>query len=445
MGDDTQSGFGSLEDAGSEADKYRRELVRIRKSPSFRLGVHIIKAIEKPWRLILLPISIPHLILSIGLEKLGRKETPLFEQPDFSNNENRKSVIMFPTNGVGFGHFTRLLAVARRIKSLDSSTEVIFFTTMPTLHLLKREGFASYFVSGRKKFEDMPASVWNKIVEENLANIFAIHKPSMFIFDGAFPYRGMLNSIQGRKDINKVWLRRGTFKKGATKIPVDSINHFDYLITPKDSIELELNDVEFESTVVKCDPIIYLDEKELRPRSDLRDRLGIPDDALVCYLQLGAGQINDIESDIGVCLAELGKYENLYVVIGESMIGNRLPSIGGRVRILTEYPNSYDFKSFDFSIMAAGYNSYHEAIRFSLPTISIPNMKTGMDDQLARVEVAEEAGAMIVMREVNKEKMQAVIERIMDVEVRKKMALKSKKLHRPNGANQIAKWILDQI
>ena len=39
--------------------------------------------------------------------------------------------------------------------------------------------------------------------------------------------------------------------------------------------------------------------------------------------------------------------------------------------------------------MAAGYNSYHEAIRFSVPTISIPNMNTGMDDQLARVGVAE--------------------------------------------------------
>ena len=267
----------------------------------------------------------------------------------------------------------------------------------------------------------------------------------MFIFDGAFPYRGMLNSIQGRDGIKKVWLRRGTFKKRSTKIPVDSINHFDYIITPKDSVELEEHDMEFTSTVVKCDPILYLDEIELRPKEDLRNRLGIPHDAIVCYLQLGAGEINDIESDISICLSELEKHENVYVVLGESMLGGRLPSIGGRVRVLTDYPNSLDFNAFDFTIMAAGYNSYHEAIRFSVPTISIPNMNTGMDDQLARVEVAEEAGAMIVLREVSKRRVQAVVERILDESVRNSMIKASEKLHRPNGANQMAKWIIDEI
>ena len=445
MGDEPSVGFGKLDDAGSAEDKYRRELVRIRKSPSFRIGVHLITAVEKPWRLIFLPLSLPWLIFSLGLERLGKKAIPEFEQPNFDATANRKSIVMFPTNGVGFGHFTRLLSIARRIKKLDEEVEVIFFTTMPTLHLLKREGIPAYHLPGRKKFNDMPAKIWNKIVEENIANVFAIHKPSMFIFDGAFPYRGMLNSIQGRDEIKKVWLRRGTFKKGSTKIPVDSINHFDYIITPKDSVELEEHDMEFTSTVVKCDPILYLDEIELRPKEDLRNRLGIPHDAIVCYLQLGAGEINDIESDISICLSELEKHENVYVVLGESMLGGRLPSIGGRVRVLTDYPNSMDFNAFDFTIMAAGYNSYHEAIRFSVPTISIPNMNTGMDDQLARVEVAEEAGAMIVLREVSKRRVQAVVERILDESVRKSMIKASEKLHRPNGANQMAKWIIDEI
>tara|TARA_B100000683_G_scaffold7487_1_gene8288 strand:- start:9080 stop:10417 length:1338 start_codon:yes stop_codon:yes gene_type:complete len=445
MGDEISVGFGKLDDAGSAEDKYRRELVRIRKSPSFRIGVHLITAVEKPWRLIFLPLSLPWLIFSLGLERLGKKAIPEFEQPNFDATANRKSIVMFPTNGVGFGHFTRLLSIARRIKKLDEEVEVIFFTTMPTLHLLKREGIPAYHLPGRKKFNDMPAKIWNKIVEENIANVFAIHKPSMFIFDGAFPYRGMLNSIQGRDEIKKVWLRRGTFKKGSTKIPVDSINHFDYIITPKDSVELEEHDMEFTSTVVKCDPILYLDEIELRPKEDLRNRLGIPHDAIVCYLQLGAGEINDIESDISICLSELEKHENVYVVLGESMLGGRLPSIGGRVRVLTDYPNSMDFNAFDFTIMAAGYNSYHEAIRFSVPTISIPNMNTGMDDQLARVEVAEEAGAMIVLREVSKRRVQAVVERILDESVRNSMIKASEKLHRPNGANQMAKWIIDEI
>ena len=157
MGDEPSVGFGKLDDAGSAEDKYRRELVRIRKSPSFRIGVHLITAVEKPWRLIFLPLSLPWLIFSLGMERLGKKAVPEFEQPNFDATENRKSIVMFPTNGVGFGHFTRLLSIARRIKKLDEEVEPIFFTTMPTLHLLKREGIPAYHLPGRKKFNDMPA------------------------------------------------------------------------------------------------------------------------------------------------------------------------------------------------------------------------------------------------------------------------------------------------
>ena len=150
MGGEPSVGFGKLDDAGSAEDKYRRELVRIRKSPSFRIGVHLITAVEKPWRLIFLPFSLPWLIFSLGLERLGKKAIPEFEQPNFEVTGNRKSIVMFPTNGVGFGHFTRLLSIARRIKKLDEEVEVIFFTTMPTLHLLKREGIPAYHLPGRK-------------------------------------------------------------------------------------------------------------------------------------------------------------------------------------------------------------------------------------------------------------------------------------------------------
>jgi len=443
---DASKDFGLFADKKSPESKIRRELVRIRKSPSFRIGKHMVNSFERPWRLPFLPITLPLVIFNLGLEKLGKKSQPVSDQPLLGEGRNRRCIVMFPTNGVGFGHFTRLLAVARKIKKIDKGVEIVFFTTMPTLHLLKREGIPAYHLPGRKYFDNMDASTWNSITEEMIANVFAIHQPSMFVFDGAFPYRGMLNAIQNCGDMNKVWLRRGTFKKGS-KIPVDSMNHFDNIIRPRDSIEDDFEDKieDLKPEIVKCDPILLLDEQELRPRNDLRDRLGIPHDAILVYLQLGAGQINDIESDINICLDELKKHENVFVVIGESMIGDRLPSIGGNVRILTDYPNSMDFNSFDFTIMAAGYNSYHEAVRFSIPTLCIPNLKTGMDDQLARAEVAEKAGAMIVLRKVTPSKVQVVIERLLDSDVRKSMTKRAEELHRPNGANQLAKWIISEI
>ena len=446
MDEEVGASFGSLRTKDSLEGKSRREVVRIRKSSSFRIGTHLIRSVEQPWRFPLLPFTLPWLVLSISLERLGRKSLPVVENNTIEEGNIRKSIVFFPTNGVGFGHFTRMLALARRVRRLDPEIELIFFTTMPTLHLLKREGIAAYHIPGRNKFQDMNASTWNMLTEEMLSNVLTIHRPSIFIFDGAFPYRGMLNAIQGESKIKRVWMRRGTFRKGATKIPIDSINHFDFIIHPKDSVDESHDDeIQFKPSIVRSDPIIFLDEGELRPRNDLRDRLGIPRDSIVVYLQLGAGQINDIESDINTCLKALEKFENAYVVLGESLIGSRIPSIGGRVRIISEYPNSLDFKAFDFTIMAAGYNSYHEAIRFSLPTLCIPNMNTGMDDQLTRAEVAEKAGAMIVLREVTSDKVEVAVERLMDSEVRRLMKERCEQLHQPNGANQLAKWLVNEV
>ena len=63
----------------------------------------------------------------------------------------------------------------------------------------------------------------------------------MFVFDGAFPYRGMLRAIN-QHPMEKIWVRRGMFRKDATNIPVDSIEHFDLLVRPGDSASVDSND-----------------------------------------------------------------------------------------------------------------------------------------------------------------------------------------------------------
>jgi hypothetical protein len=168
------------------------------------------------------------MMLMIGLELIGLKAQPKALQTNDAGREKSKGncIVMFPTNGIGFGHFTRMLAIAKRMKQQDPSLEIIFFTTMPTLHLLRPYGIPAHHISGPKYFKGVDSNEWNALLEEELTLCIETHKPSMFIFDGAFPYRGMLRAIQGRDVPKKIWMRRGMFRKGA-KIPVDSIQHFD--------------------------------------------------------------------------------------------------------------------------------------------------------------------------------------------------------------------------
>ncbi|MDP6899812.1 MAG: glycosyltransferase [Candidatus Thalassarchaeaceae archaeon] len=393
---------------------------------------------RQPWRAPFLPITLPWQMLMIGLEMLGRKPPLSPDRLDSLEIEYspNNTVVMFPTNGVGFGHFTRMLALAKRMKKLDQSLEIIFFTTMPTLHLLKPHGIAAHHISGPKHFDNMETSEWNSLLEEELTICLETHLPKMFIFDGAFPYRGMLRAIQSHS-MRKVWVRRGMFRKDATNIPVDSIEHFDLLVRPGDSGPTEVTQTDITIEQLPCNPILFAGKDELLPREELRERLAIPSDATVAYVQLGAGEINDIESDLDLTIRLLSAHD-VYVVVGESMIGNRLNISGERIRTLRDYPNSLYFNSFDFAIMAGGYNSYHEAIAFHLPTICIPNQSTGMDDQVARAMVAGDAGAMLLVQDVNEEKLASAIETMLDSKKRDEMIVAAQSLELENGADELA-------
>jgi len=376
-------------------EKLQRENRRLRETVSFRLGLHLTNAVRKPWKMFFLPLSFPILCFKIGLERLGKvaKNQQRVEQKD--NNHDSNTTVLFPTNGVGFGHFTRMYALAKELRKQNPKMEIIFFTTMPTLHIPYLDDFPTYHLAGKHKFDDMDSTIWNMLVEEMLSLIFDTHAPKNFIFDGAFPYRGMLDAINGRENLNRVWVRRGMFKKGKS-VPVGSIEHFDLIVHPGDAVNVKHSEIQHNVEVLNTDPIFLINQNDMFSRDDARNRLGVPDDSIVVYVQLGAGQINDIDSEIKITVDCLLDNEDIFIVIGESMLGERVKISNKRVTILRDYPNSLYFNAFDYSIQAGGYNSFHEMRSMKLPTLFYPNLNTGMDDQKSRCMISVDEGWGIV-------------------------------------------------
>ena len=394
--------------------RLEREINRLRLSPSLRLGEHITKAMRLPWRAPFLIITLPSLMLMIGFEMLGKRKALVGKELSRYNigKSGQNTILMFPTNGIGFGHFTRMLATAKRMKKTDPSLEIIFFTTMPTLHILKEYGIPSHHVSGANYFRYIDSAKWNALIEEQLVICLEIHQPSMFVFDGAFPYRGMLRAISAFNGLDKVWMRRGTFKKG-TNIPVDSISHFDLIIHPEDSVQQDVEEINHGVESISCPPIVLLDENELMSRESARQRLGVPLNSTVVYVQLGAGEINDIQSEIRITIDALMKNKDVHVVLGESMLGSRLSINLDRVHLLRDYPNSMYYNAFDATIQAGGYNSYHEVRKFRIPTLFYPNLNTGMDDQLARCNAAIDEGWGMVLENRNEISINTGVEELL--------------------------------
>lgn len=410
--------------------RQQRQITRLRESVSYRLGRHVTIAIEKPWRIPFLPISFPIFLVLLGLERLGRRPQKVIEVDYTTASEinsqstpvkqeapaPENSVVFFPTNGVGFGHFTRLYSVARRLKKQDPDCEIIFFTTMPTLHIPYSEGYITYHLAGRKKDGNMEASKWNMMVEEMMTLVFETHRPKAFVFDGAFPYRGMLNAIRDSSIPNKVWVRRGMFKKGS-KIPVDSIQHFNLVVHPGDAVENELVESEHDVETMHTSPMSLFDRNEIMSRDKARRRIGLPTDCVAVYVQLGAGRINDINSEVRTVVNAILANEQAHVILGESMLGERLDIDMDRVHIIRDYPNAIYLAAFDFSVQAGGYNSFHEMRQMRIPTLFLPNMNTGMDDQLARCNVAEAESWGIVNQDRTEEGINSDVESLLRMEV----------------------------
>lgn len=434
----------SSEKAKRRIQRQQRQITRLRESLSYRIGRHITIAVEKPWRIPFLPITFPVYVFLLGLERLGRMPQKKIDTDyDSLNSEDQQNIskdaiVFFPTNGVGFGHFTRLYAIARRLRKSNPETEIIFFTTMPTLHIPYSEGFVTYHLAGRGKQKEMSASKWNMLVEEMLTLVFETHKPRAFVFDGAFPYRGMLNAIRENNSTRKIWIRRGMFKKGS-KIPVDSIEHFDLIIHPGDAVDEKIAELNHNAEIMKTSAITLFDQNELWSREKARRRIGIPSDCISVYVQLGAGRINDIESEVRIVIDCLLEDDKVHVVLGESMLGNRLDIEMERVHIIRDYPNSMYLNAFDYSVQAGGYNSFHEMRLMRLPTLFLPNMNTGMDDQLSRCLEAEKEGWGIV----NQDRAKSGIEK----DINKMFELSNQEIGQiiPNGADEISQSLSEML
>ena len=111
------------------AERYEREIRRIQQSIPMRIGLYLTNATKNPFKLITLPIFFPIFCFRLGLERLGYKNERIEVAVNQIEDGRKDCIVLFPTNGVGFGHFTRLYAVARSIRKL--SPKLRLFSSHP--------------------------------------------------------------------------------------------------------------------------------------------------------------------------------------------------------------------------------------------------------------------------------------------------------------------------
>ncbi len=373
--------------------------------------------------------------------KRDRNDQVVIKQEVVVGNEEKicTAVLFVATNGVGLGHLTRCLAVARRMKKKKPELCILFLTTSIALTLIKREGFIPYCVPSRELIPDISIKQWNAMLASQLTQLFDLYDIPIIVFDGATPYASITATI-ANQNVYKIWMKRGGDKNNSiANARKEKEGYFDRIIVPG---ELSSQEAPSEKHWT-VNPIVYLDKEDLWTREEVRTFLKVPEDKMIAYIQLGAGNINDIHSDIHRIICEIRKHRNVIMVLGESIIGDELKVFEKDVIVIKDYPNEKYFNGFDFAVSACGYNSFYELVHFGVPTVFVPNLEAKTDDQYARAIRVQNNNAGFVTIDTNA--MSEIIDVLCDVYRNRELRENLRSISFENGANEAAEIILNSM
>jgi len=353
----------------------------------------------------------------------------------------RRRVLFLSSNGIGMGHLTRLLAVARRC---ERSIEPVFLAMSQAAKVVEDYGFLVEFTA-HHLYLDLDVERWNQALREQLDEMVAFYDARALLFDGNVPYRGLIDARSDNPGVPFLWCRRGMWLPGAGRVALDRARQFDAVLEPRDLAE----DYDRGGTAYHAerrrlvDPILLLDRHELLERPAARAELGLDLDRPAILIQLGSRNNYDYGELFDVAYAHLRQRYDVQIAVAEWLIAEAASDLPAQVIRIQAYPLCRYFRAFDGAISAVGYNSYHELIYHGLPAIFVPNEHPSMDDQLMRALFAERRGLGFCVRTFEPYQVRRAIDRLMDPTERAAIALRCRALATGNGAGAAAELLAD--
>ena len=287
------------------------------------------------------------------------------------------------------GHLTRSMAIARR---LPQELTPIMLTMSKGLPTARRQGFfAEYFPSS--KVSGLDDRGWTRGLAARVSGLIEEHEPAVVAFDGIYPYGGLRIALKAKPDPAWVWIRRAMWRPDARAQQLEFSDLFDAILEPG----------EFAREADRGRPFRAGRKSWASPRSrsvttpscwpaeQAEAELGLEPGRVHALMQLGEVPQQQRDFIMQTCASQILQRGGTQVAILESAISTNLALPTAVVKLASTYPIARLYPAFDFVISAAGYNSYHELIRFQVPAAFFPVRKP-TDDQGARARFAEEAG-----------------------------------------------------
>jgi hypothetical protein len=195
------------------------------------------------------------------------------------------------------------------------------------------------------------------------------------------------------------------------------------------------------------EPVLMIGPDERLTRARARRELQLRG-RLVVALQLGSGANFDFSAARERCLERMLSLSHVDVVELMSPVTDDLAEperLSDRHYPMRLFPAYRYSRAFDAMICAAGYNTFHENIAGTIPTLFLANRAEEMDRKDVRAEYAAKERFALSWSGLNLPALDRELDRLLDPKRRRAMTRRMAGVRPPRGAWQTAQLIEELV
>jgi len=418
-----------LRDLSHREGSAAAELTRIRTSPSFRLGVLFIRAIENPLRFFRLPWDLVALAWEILRE--SRRKT----EEEITGPLNR-SIFLISGESTDDRRQERVIGMATEIGEVDSTVDTIHLSLSSPMLVKRPESMLEYSLPSSR----MSSDIWGGLLSEQISLLLTAHRPAIIIYDGEYPHRGIIRALSDRPGHMSIWIE--PIVENVSTHLRNSGGSFDYLIWPSDPL---LEDNAESKLMAKYPPLFRVDQPQ-RTKMEVKKELDIPSDSLVAFFHPPG---SPTKRQMKVFMSLLNRLRKERVILcmnpteaSDKWVGNYPRTL---VRSLPTMFGGHWSAAFDMAIIDGSQTKMLKMIDSETPFITVPRLGVRDESDYLRAIAADAAGCSLMVADNEENSPEWALRKILNPIKRRRMRDACRTITLGNGLEQFTEWIFNQL